>query len=293
MTATSPLTRPRFAAVVAHADDAELLHRNLEHHLAIGFERVLVSLNLDDPASDRVAERWELTGRVRRVRLADYSPDPLDYFTAATGVVRVWCDPEWVAFIDTDEFWLPRTGRLEDTAALAGNDALQVLRYNAAVLRDDAGVDLLPDPQHPLLFRPLEGTQLQRLTEGNPYVRSPIAAKVMARAELIASVGMGGHEVQLSSADARTGAVDDLLVVHLPFTDVDRFTRKMTAVRVIADEHLAKFGPGTAAHWRSWLELDSDEAVSQEFARNVVPAEQVSLLREQGVLATPAELFAG
>src|ERR1700730_17946878 len=38
---------PSFAAVIAHADDANLLRRCIAHHLAIGVDNVFVSLNLD------------------------------------------------------------------------------------------------------------------------------------------------------------------------------------------------------------------------------------------------------
>ena len=98
--------KTRFAAIVAHADDPELLARCIAHHLALGVERVFVSLNLDDPESERVARSFEHTGRVRAARLESFARDPFHHFTEAKRPLVAWCDPEWLMFVDSDEFWI-------------------------------------------------------------------------------------------------------------------------------------------------------------------------------------------
>jgi hypothetical protein len=279
------------AAIVGHADDAGLLRRNLEHHLAVGFDRIFVSMNDGDGASWDVARQYSDSERVRAMAIDELAADPLDYFEAATDVVRGWCAAEWVAYIDTDEFWLPQSGQMQATVGLQTHDLIRVPRFNAAVVRDRDGLDVEPDLARLLLVKSLGGTQPERLAEGEPYVRSPIATKLLVRPDVVDAVGRGGHDIVHRGSEPLVLHPVDLLVAHLPFTSIARFRRKVGAVKSMLRTHGHRGNAHDAAHWRMWLELEDDHDIEREFGRNVVRADEVVGMLRAGVLSSPRGMY--
>jgi hypothetical protein len=288
--------RPSFAAIIGHADDPDMLRRCIAHHLEIGVERIFVSLNDDDPQSASVANEFAAGGRVRAARVESFAPDPFHYFTAAKDVVMAWAAPDWVLFLDSDEFWVPAGGDIADTAGLAELDLIAAPRYNVVPLRERDGtvreVDLA-DPAHALLIaarRPMDAAYLARKPH-TPWILVEDARKIMTRPELVREVGRGAHDIVATTGTPRWAWPDDLLIAHAPFTTEARFRRKVDAIRTRLTAYGNRFGPTQAWHWRRWLQIDDAGGLAAEFALQLFDARHVPALLAAGELTTPARLF--
>ena len=286
----------RFVAILGHSDDAPLLDACVHHHLTIGVDAIVVVPMNADEASDVVLARYRSNERVRVFRPAEGERD-FDYFTHATVEARAWYDPEWLLYLDSDEFWIPESGSIANTACLERCDILAVERFNVPPLRDAAGMPLAVDfrdaARLPMLLGrgDLERAYLRGET-GLPIVhgrdRSP---KVLVRAGVVSSVTSGGHGI-LTSGPLREGVADDLLILHAPFTKKRRFERKLAGVRAVLVRFADRFQGTEAWHWRHWAALDTPERIDEEFARQVVDRHALSRLLRTGQATFPAGFFA-
>jgi len=292
-----PARKPRFAAVIGHADDPGLLERCIAHHLAIGVDHVFVSLNTGDARSEQIARTFAASPRVRAARVESFAPDPFHYFTAAIGVVTSWVAPDWILFVDSDEFWVPATGRIGDTADLDAFDAVAVPRFNAPPVREPDGTLRALHRRDPAATFVVNADRITDPREigrdaAMSWVMSKDHPKLLVRPELVTEVGRGAHTIVPPASSMRGTTARDLLILHAPFTTRARFRRKIDAIR----ERLAtvgdRFEPGQAWHWRHWLELDAAGTIDAEFDRQLVDAAMLETLHRQGILTTPAEVFA-
>jgi hypothetical protein len=284
---------PRFAAIIGHADEADLLAACIRHHLAIGAEAVFVSVN-DDTALH--SGSFDGDERVRAMRLDAFAAtDNFHYFSHAMREVVEWTAPDWVFFADTDEMWLPESGRLADTRGLAETDLYIVERYNTLpqVLRSgEIDPPDLAEPFRQLLVLAREVIDEQYLGGDYriPWIMGLDAPKLLVRPGLVQQVGTGGHSIRATAAGARWVQPNDLVILHAPFTTLARFRRKSAAVHAIMSTNAARFNSRQAWHWRYWSAL-SDDQLASEFRRQCVRASAVPLLRQQAVLGVVAVLY--
>jgi hypothetical protein len=285
---------PAFAAIIFHADKAEMLRRCIEHHLALGVGHLFVSLNVADPESCAVAEAFA-SHRVRVARVADYAPDPLDYFSAALRAVSAWAQPDWVMFVDSDEFWVPAGGTMSAVAGLHATDAYPVRRFNAPPLRGaDGTIAPLAPPASALVVGARQAMDADYLAAHaeTPWIMAKIGPKLMVRPAAVARIVFGAHEFVPARDGVSVTVPDDLLIVHLPFTDEARFRRKIELAGAMLEAHRERLQPEQAWHWRRWLDVVAAGGLSAEFAAQVIDARDVGELTSRGVLTTPAELLA-
>jgi hypothetical protein len=286
---------PTFAAVIAHADDAEMLQRCVVHHLSIGVDYVFISLNVDDEPSARIAAVLA-SDNVRVARLDDYSADPLDYFTAAKEVVEGWKNPDWIVFVDSDEFWIPACGHIAGTSGLAANDAFSVPRFNAPPILTRAGTirDIRVDDPGLVVVGTRQQIDAQFMAKhpDTPWINAAIGPKLLVRPGSVAVVALGAHEFVPRGPQPRTTVPPDLLIVHLPFTTSERFYRKVRAVRAMLAAHGHRFQGQQGWHWRRWLAVEDAGELGAEFAGQVIEEDDLDELTARGVLTTPAGLFA-
>jgi hypothetical protein len=254
-----------------------------------------VSLNSDDPDSADVVNRLSFGGRVRAMPVGEFAPDPFEFFTAATEVVAEWTAPDWVAYIDTDEFWVPRLGHLSSIRIPARANVVHVQSFNAAPIRHGGTIltTVPPDPETPLI-------NVRYPNDPQFFVDHPDArliqadawgTKVLARTEIVRRVERGAHKVVASSANAVRVRAQDLLIVHYPFTSAARFQRKISAVRRRLAEYGDRYNGTEAWHWRRWLELDDLGMIDAEFERQVFREDQVAYLLSIRFFVRPEQAF--
>ena len=287
---------PVFAAIIFHADTAEMLRACIEHHLAVGVDRIFVSLHVEDAESAAVAAAFASTG-VRTVRVEEYAPDPLDYFNAAAHAVTVGADADWVMFVDSDEFWVPAGGRMSAVAGLVVSDAAPVRRFNAPPIRTAGGTIARFarfDPETTLVIGARQTMDAEYLARnsGTSWIYHRVGPKLMVRPRAVGHINFGAHDFVPADSTVRVTAPDDLLIVHVPFTDEPRFRRKVDGARAMLSKHNVRLNPAQAWHWRRWLELADIDGLSAEFAAQVIDESEVGELVARGALTTPRALFA-
>jgi hypothetical protein len=282
----------RFAAIIGHADDPDLLRSCIDHHLRIGVERIFVSLNDSDPRSAEVVQEFGAQDRVRGAKPEAFAVDPFEFFTAAVDVVRHWCAPQWLILLDTDEFWIPADDQINRLRNLEHYDLLRVSRFNAPVLRADGRVFArLPPDKASFVYGDPSGSYLELREIGASWAHTRVAPKIMVRPELVARIGRGAHAAVGHEKPFRDGEPDDVLIVHLPFTSRERFARKLAAIRKRLRDYGAKFRPDEAAHWRDWMLLATEQVIDDEFNKQVVDEREIERLVSTGALTTPEKIF--
>ena len=152
--------------------------------------------------------------------------------------VEQWVNPDWVLFTDSDEFWLPKSGRIAETGQLGDSDLFIVERFNVATLRGADGAYVPPDlanlPDQPLVAarETIDDAYLSGDTDV-PWIMALDAPKLLVRTAVIERVETGGHAIVARNPRLRWHMPDDLLIAHVPFTDEARFRRKVAQVREV------------------------------------------------------------
>ncbi len=294
---SDPRRGPVLAAVIVHADDAGLLRRCIAHHLEIGVDHIFVSLNLDDAESDEVVAEFAPRG-VRAERVAAFAPDPFDYFTAAMKLVVEWVTPDWILFVDSDEFWLPASGQLRHTANMDSADVYSVRRFNVPPIRGSDGAIrefAISDPERTLLIAARQVMDADFLTQHPEmiWINARIGPKLMVRPQFVEAIGVGAHDFAPRVSGARKVVPHDLMIVHVPFTTEARFRRKVASIRARMETYGHRYRPGEGWHWRRWLAVDDAGGTADEFGAQFLDEAATPELLARGTLTTPARLFAG
>ena len=288
-------TAPSIAAIVGHADEADLLKHWIRHHLSIGIDHIFVSVNNDDPETGDILDAYSADPRIRSARVPAFAADMFNYFSEAVPPVLDWCAPDWILFCDTDEFCVPATGRVHDIVGLLEQDVLVIERYNAPPLVERNGAVREPDFTDPAqlpMITAQEEAEEQYLAGRTdvPWIMVRDAPKLLVRPGVMRKVGAGGHSVIAQQSTMRTVLAQDVVIVHLPFTTERRFRQKLHSVRAIFAQYGERFHPREAWHWRHWASLPEDQ-IGAEFRRQTIKASAVPTLIAQGALTTPAAHF--
>jgi len=294
----------KIAAVLGVKDEIELIRPAIAHLRAIGVDHIIASdAGSKDGSAEVLAE--EARGKAFELMFFDdtvYDGGEAEERSTAEAMKRAErVDADWVLFCDADEFWLPATGHLKHTRALAQAEVLSVARFNEPLL--PAGV-AIPFPALPvtysdvLLYAPEEGqkaTQARvRQDPDAPWIAAIPAEKVMLRPDKVASTGPGHHTaVALAGREIAVARPQDLVIAHVPFTTEARFARKVAniAAAVAASGH--EWSSTSAWHWRRWLQTREREGgIADEIARNTVLDSEIEALRQAGLVKSAAELLA-
>ncbi len=284
---------PRIAAIIGHADDPAMLDVCVAHHLSVGIANIFVSFNRGQAG---LGQRLVGDDRVRALPVEAFSSaDSFHYFSHAVREVDGWAAPDWVLFADTDEFWLPRSGDLRRTECLAGSDLVIVDRYNAFPRREADGTLSAPDFRAPfrqlmILAREAVEDAYQAGDYRIPWIFGVDAPKLLVRPAFVRAVGPGGHNIVATDPGLRWAMPEDVVIQHVPFTDEQRFRRKITAVRHVLSTHANRFDIRQAWHWRYWLSL-SDEMLGEEFRRQAIPATSLGVLGRDAVVGIADDLY--
>jgi SAM-dependent methyltransferase len=261
----------RFTAVIRHSGGPDLLALCVRHHLSIGADHIFVAPGaagdaLPDAMRDDPAIGWgDLTD--------SDSADAIPFLPDALRPVIEWSDADWLLFADSDELWLPESGRLEATRGLDETDAFVAERFDALVIEGAGGRLIPPDlgmPQRLPLIVGCEAASASR----------PEAPRAMLNRRALEALSVGEGLL-------RWRMPDDLLILHAPFTTERRFAMDVAHARILLEESAHRFGAEEAAQWRRRAAMDEAER-SAEFRRQSFRASALPALQSQGLVASGA-----
>ena len=288
----------RITAVLSVKDEVELIGDCVEHLRRIGVSQIIAH---DGGSTD---------GTLAKLKSYEAPPDfivhqfddthPVVALAEANANNRAAIDasrPDWVLYLDADEFWIPASGRLQDCASLADADVLDVRRFNVPLTPAGAA---MPLPAEPGRYAELDlfvksVPQLRLTMQADPrfaWIRGVPLPKIMARPDSYESVRAGWHQiVPVAGREPRRCVPADLLVAHLPFTTRSRFARKLANIRRLLQAPIAQ-AEFKGWHWRRWGEIEEQAGVDAEFDLQIFRPGRIEKLRARGVIRSAADLFA-
>jgi hypothetical protein len=285
----------KIVASLGVKDEADLIACTLEHLFAIGVDFVVVcDIESSDGTTD-VLERYRSRGRIWYFQLGQHASQ--EEWERANLELLAQTDADWIVFLDADEFPLPATGQLRDSAAFARADVVTLYRFNVPFC---GGRPTLPErltPEHydelMLVVDPVADYWQQLETAPSlPWLLSPIAPRVAARPECIAGITLGAHDVvPPAGRPVRRERARDLVVAHVAFTTRHRFAKKVANIRENLGFHYTTFPEGSALHWKRWAALPDPASVQDEFERMLFDPLTMAELRKRGVIRSASEHF--
>ena len=293
-------TGMRIAGILGVKDEAALITPCIERLRAVGVDPIVV---LDDHSTDGTAELVDRlaaepgSGLTRILR--DQEPDvALGRTGPVLGPLIERYAPDWILFTDADEFWVAAEGRLDASLRRVQGDALSVERFNVP----------LTDPPFAPLFGADDDTFLdapvivrrQRLTrslmDADPvqaWSINAIMPRVICRTTRFGSFALGGHGVKdIDGAMITPALADRVVIVHVPFTTMERFSHKVANARAFLSRWAAQYQGQTAWHWRRWIDAADAGRLDLEFQRELMSASRVRALAEAGVVGTARAVLA-
>jgi hypothetical protein len=244
----------RIAAVIGVKDEAELIVPCIERLHAIGVGPIVV---LDDHSTDGTAELVDrlastMDGTLTRVVRTRQMPPVHDRAGPVLGPLIEEHRPDWVLFTDADEFWVCRDGQLVSALGVTASDALSIERFNVPLMSPPfipiSGLAAAMFLEAPIIVKRTRlSPDLMRLAPHQRWIMHAVMPKLVCRTERVGSFSAGGHAVTAPDGSRIVPApAGEITIVHVPFTTLPRFVRKVDNARHFLDRW-SKHYPGEAA----------------------------------------------
>lgn len=264
----------KFVALVGLIDEADVIGACIDYHLSIGFDHIMITdLGSRDGSLEIVRERMDATGRVSLLH-ATSDMRKLDWPARMLETAIRDLAPDYVAYIDPDEFWIPRSGSIRTLKDVGSADVLSVKRYNAVQNVEHLSQRRHID-RHEFLYE-VVFTERKPVSMASPPMTAiysgPIGPKVMHSAVDV-TIGTGGHAVK-SEQLTRQVTPEDVIILHYPISSYANFEQKIrNAAETIA---LNPHYPETMAwHWRRMVAALQDGSLPQEYRAQVFSGTEI------------------
>lgn len=286
----------RIAANLNVLDEVELIERCLQHLRAIGVDLIVMT---DIGSVDGTVEYLEQVADDPDICLIRISrnEDPWGFPTRMYERTLAEFEVDRVLFLDADEFWLPRSGRLRETASLLQNDALSVRRLNVPLVENRP---LLPHDLSPSNYRDLYVVanpiaDAERGLQADPdlsWILTQVGPKTVINPRAVEGVGMGTHQVvEKGKINSPVVWADDLIIAHVPFSNSDRFLRKLQNIERSINVYGHRLVGSQAWHWKRWLRLAKEGAAREEFGRQIMTEERFNAGLAEGIIQSVQTVF--
>jgi glycosyltransferase involved in cell wall biosynthesis len=293
----------KVAAIVGVKDERDLIGPCLERLRAVGVGPILV---LDDGSTDGTLDVVDRFGRrggraappLERAAFAADFGDNLRCTSPVFGPFLQRHAPDWLLFLDADEFPICAGDDLPATLARAAGPVLAIERFNVPLTRRPflpaSGGAAAPFLDAPLITA-RERLDRRTLDEapGRRWIMHGIAPKLACRTDRVASFCPGWHGAfDAEGHPLPSRPVAGLVIVHLPLTTRERFVRKVDNAR----DFFARWGDhyqGDAAwHWKRWIALADTGGLDAEFEAQRMDDETLARLEREAALTRGAVVLA-
>ena len=223
-------------------DEEDILALNLEHHLAQGVDRFIVTDNRSTDRTPQILRRYVELGLVECIQ------EPGDTYSQAAWVSRMAeraaaTGASWVIHSDADEFWIARQPglRLRDVVEQlpAAQPVQLVQRWNAALCRHHdrhAWID------------PATVRWFDRASQNN--LGQPLPPKVLHRARAGVQVEQGNHGLLWPDPGIVPQINADLVILHFPYRGYRHYAHKIQ-LGGCAYSANAQLSPVVGSTWRA------------------------------------------
>jgi glycosyltransferase involved in cell wall biosynthesis len=288
----SGAAKVKVAAIVGVKDECDLIQPCLERLWAVGVEPILV---LDDHSVDGTCDVVD--------RLASRSPAPLARTTFSpdfgqnmlvdgpvVGPFVRQHSPDWLLFIDSDEFLICINDDLPAALEGAVSPVLSIERFNVPLTNDPfvpvTGTDGGAFLGVPLITgREVLNRKLLEESVDRRWIMNQIGPKLACRPECVAQYGLGWHSVlDASGQQIPAHPAKGIVIVHLPMTTLDRFVRKVGNAREFFRNYGESYPGGAAWHWKWWVDLADRGLLDVEFEAQRMGESEMNHLIDLGAI---------
>jgi hypothetical protein len=222
-------------------DNADIVAENMDFHLAMGVDHILVTNNRSEDATRDIVLDYVRRGAATLIDEFDDDYDQSAWVTRMARMAARDLSADWVINSDVDEFWWPLDGNLKAVFASAPTDC-----------------DVLFAPR--LNFLPMHALaaafwreMVWRYVVSRNALGEPLPGKVAHRAVADITVAEGNHTVTsafLKSAQ-RLGRIE---ILHFPYRSYAQYAGKI-AKGGAAVERNTKVDAGVFGTWRQQYAL--------------------------------------
>ena len=200
-------------------DEADILALNLEHHLAQGVDRFIVTDNRSIDETPLILEEYSSRG------LLSYIHEPSETYDQAHWVTRMAEQAalegaDWVIHADADEFWIARESGMTLRAVIEALPQDQpvhtVKRWNAALHRRHDHADWI-DPASVRWFDPDSKNNLGK----------PLPPKVLHRGCGGVLIDQGNHGLTWPDPAVKINECEHLVILHFPYRGYLHYSQKI------------------------------------------------------------------
>ena len=292
-------------AVLMVKDEIDLLRRNLAYHSSIGVDYFVIC---DRGSSDETQQELEVMASLDNVHLLRqhlYNLKVEEITTETMKKVRLAAleemrrvfAPDWLFPADTDEFWVPSCGNLARFVSSLNEEHLAVNRFNA-LPNQETIKEFLDNPNGSrsllefdiIVKRQSLSPESMSANPQIPWIFHAVVPKFLTSATDFREVAPGFHNVHYRH-EPRRGTRPDLLILHLPFTTIDRFSNKIANFR----RHIAHIGhtfrDKQAWHVKRWVSLADDGKLDDEFEKQFLGPSELESYRRNGVVMSVGSYF--
>lgn len=293
----------RIGAILMHLDETDLLRRNISYHSSIGVDYFVICDRGSSVEAQQELDELSSSENIHHFRQPLYDAENITSETmrcarlAAVEEMRRVFAPDWLFPADADEFWVPADGSLASVINAADSEHFKVSRFNAALVLGAVQTPFQRMREANALLQQDIIVQREQLTpermaaNGIPWVFKAIGPKFMTSRTDFVEVMPGFHDLKYSG-NAHRYVPPDLLILHLPFTTLERFSAKVAKIRRHL-EHLGHtFRSNQARQWRWWSSIDDEDALQEEFGKQFFSANNLEELRTRGAVMAIEDYFA-
>ncbi len=272
--------RPRrLVMIMAVRDEADILADNLRYHFAHGVDFALVADNGSSDGTREVLERFRREGRLGWAPEPDAGYNQSAWMTRLAARAREEARADWLLCCDADEFWEAQAGDLKEVVAGQGAPVLRCARRNEArvLSATERGEPAFLAQTYAPVVRasrwraPCEDrARLELNDEATPgVIFHEEGPKVLARADLVARITQGNHDVVATRWARRARpAAETVVIRHFPVRSAAQFAAKVRA----GGEAYARtdLPPNIGWHWRHWFARLQAGELTAAFARETL-----------------------
>ena len=245
-------------------NEEDLVGTCLRHHLAVGFDELVV---IDNGSSDRTPQVLASFRNDSRVKWTRYDgPFVQNHIVSSLAREAFQRGSDWIVTFDADEFWYAPRGSFRDVLATTRAGALRV-RFADFVQRRkqyrDSPRSLLHMTRRAARTVPYD--EAVPLVQNNKlgFVESEFPAKWIGRASADFFIAKGSHGI--TGVPEPHEDTDQIICLHAPIRSRERLDQKADqAARIIETKPL----PGEAWQTLRWGNLKRDGKLNEEWAAN-------------------------
>jgi hypothetical protein len=276
----------RIVAQLTAGNSIEVLDGCIEHHRQAGIDAfVILHVYSEDGTPDRIRELAATRSGIEAV----FCSVPDGVFGIAHDrtleIAREKLGADWIVQIDADERWIFRDGGFHDLCDTVAA-GLTVPRFQTVWPDPDgaaaAGLKPVSPDRLPIAAYPVKVSHTDFESLGLPFVLTRIGPKCLLRAASQHRFSMGGHHAVGPNgegvAEVRPPGV---LIAQLPFSSLERFTRKGAFAAHCVREYGSCFDETIGWHWRRWARIyqQGTDALRAEWQRQfLTPGEARQLV---------------